>query len=200
MRPFGGTNDVRIGWILAIVLAVGGYAGIVAPAQRGVRAITVRARDLYELADHNERLLTNAAGLSAARRRVARDVAELSLESTSVTTAIATVRLLRSEERREGIVVSALSPNERTDTATPETGEDGSEDVTIAMRGPYRNVLGAIADLSKNAVLLEVRDAALVQAANDATARDVDATVRATLYHRIAAIMKEKHRVQRDDR
>jgi hypothetical protein len=185
---FPGRNDARIGWMLAVVLAIGGYEAVVAPAAARVRSIVAHAHDMYEIANRTDRLLRDANGVTAARSRVERDVARLAARGESAMTMLATIRLLQEEARRHRVVIAGLSPGER-DAAT---NRKGSADVTIAMRGTYRNVLEAVADLSKGDVLIDIRDVALAQDSNDADPRDVDAIVRATLYYRIAAIVKEK--------
>ncbi|MEO6835925.1 MAG: hypothetical protein ABI231_08475 [Candidatus Tumulicola sp.] len=195
-RLFAGRADVRIGWLLVAALALGGYGAIVAPGERRARAMDDRARDLYQLANRNDRLLKNAAGLDAARHRVARDVAQLSAASGAARTMLATLRLLRTEGSRFRVVISGLSPGERSGAPAGE----GYEDVTIALRGAYRNVLGTIADLSRHDVLVEVHDVALAQTSSGLGANSVAATIHATLYHRIAAVMREKNHAQSADR
>ncbi|HEY5426898.1 MAG TPA: hypothetical protein VIJ77_10135 [Candidatus Tumulicola sp.] len=187
---------MRIGWLLVAALAVGGYVSIVAPAGRQAIAIGLRARELDRLAARNERLLADAAGLRAAHRRVAADVARLSGPSRPALAVVAMLRLLEREGRRRRVLITSLSPGERGNAAV----ENGAEDVTVGLRGGYASVLQTVADLTKGDILIQVRDLDLAQASDDTAERNVDATVRATLYHRLSAIMKEERHAQNDAR
>lgn len=190
----GKQPDVRAGWFAVAVLVFGGYLTLVAPAERRVRTVAFQAHELYELANRNERLLKNAAGLQAADQRVARDLADLTARKDETTIAVATLGLLRAAEKRHRVFVVSLAPAERSITL-----ERGSENVTLVLRGAYRDVLEAIAELSRGDVLLEIDDVALTQAFGNAGSPLVDATIGATIYDRIEPLMKEKNGVSDDD-
>lgn len=180
-RPSGGWA-----WLTVGALALGGYLIVVAPAERKLQEIGAQAHDLYDLAIRNEHLLRGAAGLSAARDRVAVDVARLAGQRGAGSATLRTLQMLQREGSRAHVTIGGLAPD-----APDSTAQNGSEDVTIAMRGTYRNVLSAIADVSRHDVLLEVSGATLATA--EAGADEIDATLHATLYYRLDALAKEKH-------
>jgi hypothetical protein len=173
-------------WLTVGALALGGYLIVVAPAERKLQEIRAQAHDLYDLAIRNEHLLRGAAGLSAARDRVAVDVARLAGQRGAGSATLRTLQMLQREGSRAHVTIGSLAPD-----APDSTAQNGSEDVTIAMRGTYRNVLSAIADVSRHDVLLEVSGATLATA--EAGADEIDATLHATLYYRLDALAKEKH-------
>lgn len=178
----------QIGWMLAATFALAGYSGIVAPRERRLQALESRTHDLYRLANHNERMLANSAGLIAARERVARDVTHLGRQRGPGSSALRMLRLLQREAQRNHVVVTGLAPDE----SEASMRATGLENVTIALRGTYRNVLEAIADLSKGDVLIELSDAELAAAPDEFGAPEVAATIHATIYRRPEAITKER--------
>ena len=135
-------------WLIVGGLALGGYFIGVAPAERKMQEIRAQAHDLYDLAIRNEHLLRGATGLSAARERVAIDVARLAGQRGAGSATLRTLQMLQREGSLAHVTIGGLSPD------APDSGaQNGSEDVTIAMRGTYRNVLSAIADVSRHDVL-----------------------------------------------
>ncbi len=187
IRVAGRNADVRIAWTIVLALAVGGYLTLLVPAARRVRTTESRARDLYHLANRNERVASDAGQLRAASWRVARDVAELAAQRNEAATTLAALRVLRIETDRFHVILAGFGPADRVAASSSE-----SQDVRISLHGSYRAVLSAIADLSKRNVLLEVREVSLSRAAGPFGLPEVDATIRATLYQSTNAIVKEK--------
>lgn len=174
-------------WLCVAALALGGYVLAIAPAERRLTEIGARAHQFYDLANRNERLLGAASGLSAARDRVATDVTRLAGERGAGSATLRTLAVLQRESSRGRVTIGALTP----DAAAPSPDNAGSMDLAIAMSGMYRDVVSAIADLSRHGVLLEVSDATL--SSGEPGAEKVDATLHATLYYRMDALEKEKH-------
>jgi len=175
---------LRIAWIGVIAVMVGGYVLTVEPRDEDVRSAWLRAHELYELANHNERMLQGAAELTSARKRVARDIATLAAQNTSGRAMLAAVQVLGREARARHVVVVALAPE---GDATPAPS---AESLTVSLRGRYRDVLGTIAVLSTREVLLRIEAAELGQA-TALPAREIEATLHARLYHGLAEIEKE---------
>lgn len=173
-------------WICVVALALGGYFGGIAPAEKRLRTVSADAHDLYDLANRNERLLRAATGLSDARARVALDVARLAAVHGSGSATLRTLELLRREGSHAHVTIVSITPD--APNAAAET--TGSEALTIGVHGAYRNVLAAIADVSRHEVLLDISDAVLAAAA--AGPGEVDATLHATLYYRMDALAQEK--------
>ncbi len=174
-------------WVFVAALVLSEYLFAIAPAERSLQTIRAREHELYDLSIRNERLLRGADGLSAARDRVARDVARLAGERGAGSATLRTLELLQHESSHVHVAIGGLAP--QLPDAAAQTA--GAEDVTITMRGTYRDVLAAIADISRHEVLLEVSDATLASAAD--VAGQIDATLHATLYYRLEALPKEKH-------
>jgi hypothetical protein len=173
---------------------VGGILGVVAPAERRVKAATAHAHELYELANRNDKMLRSAASLAAASRRVAHDVSYLTGNGGEGATTLAALGLLRGDARRFHLILESLTPDRSalSDFESPEA--------TIAVRGTYRDVLGAIADLSKHDVLLEVRAVGLAQTSDYLQTDEIDATIGASIYSSVDAAEREKKNVESDNR
>ena len=171
-------------WLVVIALALSEYFLAIAPPERRMQAIRAREHELYDLSIRNERLLRGATGLAAARDRVAKDIAQLAVQRGTGSATLRTLEVLQRESARERVSIGGLEP-QAPDTAT-QAG--GAEDVTITMRGTYRDVLSAIADVSRHDVLLEVSDASLASMADAGT--EIDATLHATLFYRLDAVPK----------
>lgn len=180
-------SQVRIAWALVAVLALGGYFGILIPGERKVQGIEGRAHDFYRLANRNDVMLSRAAGLVAARERVAGEVKKLSARQDPATTALAIVHLIRNAESRDDVALVGLFPEKPAD---PKAAGD-LQALTIQLTGTYGNVLRAIADLSKHDPLVDVFDVALTPATDDLGFPDVAATIHVTVYQHIEALMKD---------
>jgi len=175
-------TQTRLAWAAAVAVAAAGYFSILAPAERQLERTAAHAHELYDVAERNERSLRGSAALAAARDRVARDIAHLSGRQGSAT--LEALRLLDDEASRLHVTIGELSPN---GLVAPGSG---SQNVTIALRGSYRNVILTIADMSQHGALLEIGDVTLAPIA-DSDDREIDATVHATMYYQLGAIIKE---------
>ncbi len=181
-------NGVRLAWLIVGALGIAGYALIVAPGERHLAATEFHAHELYELANRNERMLQDRDRLVAARNRVERDIRTLTGRDNEGRISLAALRLLDAETQAHHVIVSGFAP-ETSDS--PDSGR--IEDESIELRGAYRDVIAAVADLSRHDVLLEVDEAKIVGgSAKFAGNATVDATVQARLYYSIGAAMKEK--------
>lgn len=184
-------KQARLAWGAVVVVAVAGYFSVLSPAERQLEGTAARAHELYDLAERNEQVLRGSAALGAARDRVARDVAHLTGRQGSAT--LQTLRLLDDEASRLHVTVGGLTPDGSLVRGS------GSQSVTIALHGAYRNVILTIADMSQHAALLEVGGAMLAPIA-ESDDREIDATVRATMYYQLEGIMKEHQGVGTDAR
>ena len=101
---------------------------------------------------------------------------------------VATLRLLQTEASAHHAVVSGVTPVE-----TNAPSDSGRQEVTISLRGRYRDVLGIVADLSRHDPLIEVTDVELDASSDRALPVQVDATVHAIVYHGLKGVMKEKN-------
>lgn len=178
--------DVVVAWLLVLAVAIAGYGGVVVPAARRARATMSEAQDRYDAANRNLRILANASNLEAARARVSRDLAALANEQRQGSATAALLRLLRRVGKQNEVLVTALSPAQRPDGG-PET-----EAATIVLRGAYSSVLRAVAALSRDGPIVEVRELALAQTTGDFGMPEVEATVGVSMYRRIAAAGKGK--------
>jgi uncharacterized membrane protein len=172
---------VRIAWAAVAALAVISYVTIVAPAERAIRAIAFQAYGVNELANRNERIIASAGALQAARQRVERDVAALKAENTPAKASLGVLRLLQKEADARAVTVTGMSPG------------DSARDISIGLRGRYRNVLAVVDDISRRDVLLDVTGTSIASATGSDGESLVNATLQATVYHNLADIEKEKN-------
>jgi hypothetical protein len=186
-NPVNAAAQARWAWACVAALVLGGYAVVVAPAQRELGASLARTKDMYDVAYRNADLLKRSAGLQEARDRVARDIAHLSGARTAARATLNLLQLLDHESAASHVTVAGLAP----ETSGESVSSAGSLDVTIEIRGTYRAVLFVIRDASRHDVLLEISEATLF-ATGDGT---VDSTLRGTLFYDVNAIVKEKPNV-----
>ncbi|HTX60396.1 MAG TPA: hypothetical protein VMH02_12080 [Verrucomicrobiae bacterium] len=177
----------RAAWYGVGLLALLLYGGIVAPAERRLGAIATQTGELYDLAARDERLAADLGNLQAARDRVEAEIARFSRTGGGQAAAAALATL--AGETKSGRV--CLTSVKRSPDATDPAG--ASDDLTIALRGRYRDVLAAIADIPRQGALMEVRSVSLSRASGSAVAifPPVEAEVRATVYHNATALLKE---------
>jgi hypothetical protein len=176
----------RIGWLLVAALGIAGYARVVVPAEQAVRDSQTHAHALYDLAYRNERMIDQAAALQAARARVKRDLAQLGVENGVGKASLAFLRLMQAESKSHQVVLSALSPG---GAGVAETAS-GTQRLDIALRGSYRELLATLSDISKHDVLFDVDGVEL--SSTGSFGGDVDATLHATLYHGMTAIVSQE--------
>jgi len=165
-------------------LAFAGYIGIVFPGQQRLRAIAFRSHELYDLTNRNQRMAAHAPELRRAASRVRVDLERLAARNGTGATALAAVTLLERETSAHNVTLLGFAPA----AGTHATDDSGETDLTITLRGAYRDLLKVIAALSGRNVLLELLDTHLSAAAEDGSF-GVEATIHARLYHSAAAIL-----------
>jgi Tfp pilus assembly protein PilO len=180
-------RDVGIGWLIVAVLAVSGFVGAIVPSERRLNAIEFQAHELYQLANRNETMYAGRGALERARSRVEHDMSLLGVKNSSGKAMFAALRLLHWEAVTHHAAVSSIAP---LDAAPPNNS--GREDVSITIRGRYRDVVALVADLSRHDLLIEVHDAELNGTSTPIFGADVDATIRATVYHNNQGLMEEE--------
>jgi Tfp pilus assembly protein PilO len=185
-------RDVRIGWIVAGALAVLGYVAIIAPSERHLAAIEFQGHELYQLANRNETMYAARSSLEEARLRVERDMSSLGVKNTSGKAMFATLRLVQWESVGHHAVVTGITPLD----ATPPN-DDGRQDIVIAVRGRYRDIVALVADLSRHDLLIDVRDVELTGTSTPIFGADVDAAIHATVYHSNQGLMREENHAVR---
>lgn len=184
----GRRNDVRWAWLLAGTVALIGYALVVAPYERRLQAVEFHAHELYDLANRNERMYRERQTLLAAQTRVESDLKRLAGTNSSGKATLSTLELLRREAAWHHALVTGVTPADSNDAV-----DSGAQAIDIKLHGAYRDILRIVADLSRHDLLIEVGDAELAAAPSDlGSAPDVDATVHATVFHDLTALMKEK--------
>ncbi|MGZ3521989.1 MAG: hypothetical protein ACXVAG_13515 [Vulcanimicrobiaceae bacterium] len=180
-------DDVRILWMCAILVAIGGYYAVDTRYQQAIGTAGEVTQQLYERVSANERIIRQAARLIAVQTQVNADIARFEKDRSSAGTTSALLMMLAASAKRFNTQIVAVEPAPATPTSasTPAPAELMGTDVTIRVHGRFRDLLNFVEDLSHHRVLLAVADTQLTVAnGTDATAPSpaLDATVRATVY------------------
>ena len=185
-------GQVRIAWLVVALAAVLGFASIVLPAQRRIAAIEERAAGLADLAARNEALLARLDSLEQTRTRVRRDLERLSGKIGTGRTTVAVLHVLEDEAGRNHLTITGIAPAGEE----PSAPRAQREDVAVSLRGRYRDVMGAIADVTRHDALVEVQSVALTRVDTRQLFPSVDATVRVALYPDVKDLVKEETHAQ----
>ncbi len=185
-------GQVRIAWLVVALAAVLGFASIVLPAQRGIAAIEERAAGLADLAARNEALLARLDSLEQTRTRVRRDLERLSGKIGTGRTTVAVLHVLEDEAGRNHLTITGIAPT----AEEPSAPRAQREDVAVSLRGRYRDVMTAIADVTRHDALVEVQSVALTRVDTRQLFPSVDATVRVALYPDVKDLVKEETHAQ----
>jgi Tfp pilus assembly protein PilO len=185
--------QVRIAWLVVALAAVLGFVSIVLPSQRRIAAIQSHAAELADLAARNEALLARLDSLEQTRTRVRRDLDHLTKKVGAGQATVALLRVLEDEAGRNHITISGIAPAGEESSAPRH---DREEDVAVSLRGRYRDVMTAIADIPRHDALVEVQSIALTRVDTRQLFPSVDATVRIALYRDVKHLAKEETHVQ----
>ncbi len=180
--------QLRIAWLVVALVAVLGFASIVLPAQRRIASIQSHAADLADLAARNEALLARLDSLEQTRTRVRRDLDRLTGKIGAGRTTVAVLHVLEDEAGRNHLTISAIAP---AGEGPPASRPGREEDVAVSLRGRYRDVMAAIADVPRHDALVEVESVALTRVDTRALFPSVDATVRVALFHDVKDLAQE---------
>lgn len=183
---------IRVTWMLvAFVIGGIGIGCIWWPAAQDISQRHARAMELYEEANTIDTAVRRASQLRAAQSRIKTDLAELGgVRSPGAITA-ALLQLLHEESKRQGVEVREVAPDTNEHTSpSPRTSRSSvlkadalaPEDISIVVRGPFRNVVALVADLPRHDVLVDIRDIQLSSTEAVRTPPVLDVTLHATIY------------------
>jgi Tfp pilus assembly protein PilO len=181
---FDAKSALRTAWLGIAAAGLAGYLGIVAPAERNVRALLRQGDDLYQLANRNERMLVQEKALGELQERVRRDVRELAAENTPARAALALIELLEREGAQRNVSVGGFSPEEAA------AAGDDAQRIALSVHGRYEDVVPFVGDLTRQRPLVEVEGVELSRRSEDAGGSEVDGRVRVVLYHTTAGIAR----------
>lgn len=181
---------MKIAWLVVLALAVAGYAGVVAPAERTVRSLARESQDLYELTNRNEALLAQRSSLTRLRDRVQHDLDELGAVKTPAKAALALIEVLDREGKLHDVSVGTFAPDE-------SAADADARQISLTVHGSYENLLPFLSDLTRRRPLVEVQSAELQRQADGGDGAELDARIRIALYRSPAgfvhAIQTEVH-------
>ena len=179
----------RVVWWLAGFVFVGIGIGLVWwPASAHIAAVRENAKELYDEANANQADVRRAATLRSARARIAADVGALTGQRSSGAATAAALHVLSARAKHFGVELRSVAPQEVPGAMLGPAARPAPDglipiDMTVGLRGIFRNVVALLADLPRHQALLAVRDVSLQ--ATDALHAGVptlDVTVHATLY------------------
>jgi Tfp pilus assembly protein PilO len=186
-------SQLRAAWLVVTLVALLGFASVVAPAQQRIAAIESHGEELADLATRNEALLSRIGSLEQTRKRVRIDLQRLAGKSGGGRVAVAALQVLEDEAARNHLTISSIAPaSEQISTGAPRR----EEDVSVSLRGRYRDLMAAIADVPHHDVLVEVQSVTLQSVATRQVFPSVDATIRAALYPEVKDLAKEDTHAQ----
>jgi len=108
-----GTSATRVLWLVAVFVALAGYAVVILPRERAITDVEQHARTLYDEANANETKVRRSAELIRVKERVEADLRQLvALRSPAAITARA-VRLFDDEGKRFAVDVRSVTPETR---------------------------------------------------------------------------------------
>jgi hypothetical protein len=186
-------TQLRMAWMLVALTAALGFAAVVAPSERRLSDIESHAQQLDELATRNEALLGRLGDLEQTRARVRGDLQRLAGKGNAGKVAVAVLKILEEEAARNHLTISSLAP---ASGVSATQGPPREEDVAVLLRGRYRDVMTAIADVPRHDVLAEVQSVSLARVESRQTFPSVDATVHVALYHDVKDLAKEDTHAQ----
>jgi len=176
----------RILWLAAAAVLFGLGVGVVWwPSAQDIAQMQAQAKNLYDGANANERVLRQAARMRAARARVAADVRALAGSETPNAATVRAIRLLDRRAKAFGLEIRAVVPALPPSPAPAASAQAGSLlgfPVEIDLRGTFRAVLAFTADIPRHDVLVEVRNLDLAAAGDRARKPVLDARLAVTVY------------------
>jgi len=182
-------SQLRIAWSIVACTAIAGFAAVVAPAERRIGALEAHAAELAALADRNAALVARIGSLEQTRSSVHAELARLAGAGGRGRIAASILSLLDGEARGHHVSVTSIAPA----SAQPSARDSGrEEDVSVTLRGRYRDVMAAVADVPHHDVLIEVLDVSLARVDARGLFPNVDATVRVALYPSTDDLLQEE--------
>lgn len=197
---FRAGDDVRLLWIAALCVLIGGAYYVQTHYQVAIGASHDRTELLYRQTVANVRIAAESASLRAIESRAESDLTRVSHDSSlsaSTASLLSTLNAsaktfdTRIVELRSGDVMPAQS-GEKDDTLTAKALQ--ATPVTIRVRGKFGDILRFVEDLSHHATLINVSDTEMTVANDDEIKSPeprLDATVHATMYRLVMQGGKE---------
>ena len=197
MTETAAAAQVRIAWLVVVLAAVLGFACIVLPAQRRIAAIEEHAAGLGDLAAQNEALLArlDSPRWKQTRTRVRRDLRALIGEDRRGKDDRCRSPRLGRRSRSQPCYDRRHLHRPATQPSAPRAWPR-EEEVAVSLRGRYRDVMNAIADLPRHDALVEVRSVSLTRVDARQLFPSVDATVRVALFPDVKELMQEETHAQ----
>jgi Tfp pilus assembly protein PilO len=180
-------TQLRVAWLAIVLVAVVGFATIVLPAQRRIASTESRAADLADLAARNEALLARLDSIEQTRSSVRSDLDRLAGSVGPGRTTVAVLHVLEDEGKRNHVTISSIAPASDETSGVPQA----KEELAVSLRGRYRDVMAAIADVPRHDALVEIESVGVARANTRALFPSVDATVRVALYRDVKDLAKE---------
>jgi hypothetical protein len=184
-------SQVRVAWLVVALVAAIGFCAIVLPGEQRIAGMEQHAAALADLAERNEALVIRAASLERTRSRVLDEVRRLTGKGGSGRAAVGLLQVLDGEAKRSHVTIFGIAP-----AGGPASRPGAEDDVDISLRGRYRDVIGAIADVPHHDVLIEIQGVSLARVDSRQLFPSVDATIHAALYHDVKDLTKEKMHAQ----
>jgi hypothetical protein len=179
-------DDIRILWILVVVVLLGGSFYVQTRYQSAISESYDHSETLYRETVADNRIIGEAAVLSRIEKRAENDLKRVSHDTTvSASTANLLSTLHASAKRFRTSIVAVQPGTVPASTASESEPALQPNSLTLRLRGTFRDVLGFVEDLSHHATLLSVSDTEMSLANENGVngfEPRLDATVHATLY------------------
>ncbi len=163
MTPMTAAAKLRAAWGVSIFAILLAYVAVVVPERREIEQVQQRARNLYDVANRNERIVAETPMVEAERRNVEGEIESLvgALGAAPISLTLAT---LERENRRFGVRVISVSPG--VAVAPPARNRDAHDplhvqDLALEVQGKFGDIVQVIGDLSRDEALIGVRSVAL---------------------------------------
>ncbi|MDQ2864689.1 MAG: hypothetical protein M3R51_00540 [Candidatus Eremiobacteraeota bacterium] len=172
-------------WLAALLVAIGGYALIVAPEGHLVGDVMEHSRMLYDEANIDDRKIARGATLAGIQSRVKGDIRRLGGETSAGASTALALRRLEVEAAEEHAEIRSVTPDQN---AAPMSTHKAADPLIgtqwdFVVRAHFREIVALLSSVSRHDALLDVRDVELVTVgAKTQTAPLLDATVHAMLY------------------
>ncbi len=198
---------VRMTWLLITFIVLGiGVGCIWWPQSRVISEQHSRALELYDEANSIDAATRRASQLRAAQLRITSDLSELGGIRSPGAITVAVLQLLHEESKRQGVEIREVAPDTSVH-GTPSRVADGDfakrksdafapSDVSISVRGPFRNIVSLVADLPRHDVLIDVRDIQLSSTESVHKPPFLDVTLHTTIYRLESLPSAESFRVR----
>jgi Tfp pilus assembly protein PilO len=170
----------RILWALTFVVVAGIGVGCVwYPASQRIEALNAASHELYDEANSDELEVRRSQELRQVRERIVADVRKLSGQRSNATAMAAALHLLSDESKRFNVELRSVVPQPASATPAPLIPSE----LTLGLRGRFRNIVAMLVDLPRHDVLIGVRDVAFASTSTlHAGVPVLDVTIHATLY------------------